>query len=124
MRPRSRTLTPPELEIMHIVWRRGRATGREVYEELLTRRRLAYTTVMSALKTLEQKGYLRAEPQDRAYVYEPTQPQSQTIRGLVREFVDRVFDGSVSPLLAHLIEDEHLTEADLEELARRARKKP
>jgi predicted transcriptional regulator len=126
MRPKARTLTAPELEVMKIVWQRERVTVRDVYEELLSRRRIAYTTVMSALKTLEQKGYLRAQQHDRAYVYEPTQPQSQTIKGMVQEFVDRVFNGSVGPLLAHLLEDERLSEADLEEIARMTtpRKKP
>jgi predicted transcriptional regulator len=77
-----------------------------VYEELLQRRKIAYTTVMSALKTLEQKGYLRARSQERAYLYEPTQPKSQVIRGMVREFVDRVFGGAARPLVLHLLERE------------------
>src|SRR5262245_48301535 len=124
MRPRSRTLTGPELEVMKIVWRRERATVRDVYEELLERRKIAYTTVMSSLKTLEQKGYLRATPQDRANVYEPTQPQSQVIRGVVHEFVERVFNGSAQPLVAHLLEDERLSEADLRDITRMLRKKP
>ena len=109
---------------MKIVWRRERATVRDVYEELLKRRKIAYTTVMSALKTLEQKGYLRARQQDRAYVYEPTRPQGQVIKGMVREFVQRVFNGSARPLVAHLLEDERLSEEELREIARAARKKP
>jgi len=118
MRPRSRTLTGPELEVMKIVWRRESATVRDVYEDLLQRRKIAYTTVMSALKTLEQKGYLRAKQQERAYVYEPTQPKSQVIRGMVREFVDRVFGGAAKPLVVHLLEDEKLSDADLRAIQR------
>jgi predicted transcriptional regulator len=124
MRPRSPTLTAQELEVMKIVWRRGTVTVRDVYEELLERRKIAYTTVMSALKTLEQKGHLRAKQQERAYVYEPTQPQGQVIRSMVREFVERVFGGAAQPLVIHLIEDERLTESDLKEIARAARRKP
>src|SRR5215471_1988087 len=101
MRPRATTLTPQELEFMKIIWRRESATVRDVYEELLERRRIAYTTVMTALKTLEQKGYLRVTRQDRAYVYQPTKPMSQVIKGMVREFVDRVFNGSAEPLMVH-----------------------
>lgn len=108
---------------MKIVWRREAATVRDVYEDLLKRRKIAYTTVMSALKTLEQKGYLRAQQQERAYVYEPTQPKSQVIKGMVREFVDRVFGGAARPLVVHLLEDERLSEADLRELQRELGKK-
>lgn len=103
---------------MKIVWRRQSATVRDVYEELLEHRKIAYTTVMTALKTLEQKGYLRATQQDRAYVYEPTRPKSQVIKAMVREFVDRVFNGSAEPLVVHLLEDKRLSEADLREISR------
>jgi predicted transcriptional regulator len=61
MRPRSKTLTEQELEIMKIIWERGRATVRDVYETLLERRRVAYTTVMTMMNILEQKGHLKAK---------------------------------------------------------------
>jgi predicted transcriptional regulator len=118
VRPKSRTLTAQELEVMKIVWRRESATVRDVYEDLLERRKIAYTTVMSALKTLEQKGYLRTRQQERAYVYEPTQPKSQVIRGMVREFVDRVFGGAARPLVVHLLADDQLSDADLRAIQR------
>jgi BlaI family transcriptional regulator, penicillinase repressor len=127
MRPRTPTLTAQELELMKIVWELGAATVRQVYEELVKRRKIAYTTVMSGLKTLEQKGYLRANQQDRAYIYEPTRPQNQVIRGMVREFVERVFGGSAKPLLMHLLDDQRLSESDLLEISRmkkKQRKKP
>jgi len=108
---------------MKIIWRRRSATVRDVYEELLERRKIAYTTVMTTLKTLEQKGYLRATPQDRAYVYQPTRAKSQVIKGMVREFVDRVFNGSAEPLLVHLIEDNQLSESELREISRMSRRK-
>jgi len=118
MRPRATTLTPQELELMKIIWRRESATVRDVYEELLEHRKIAYTTVMTALKTLEQKGYLRTVQHDRAYVYQPTKPKNQVIKGMVREFVNRVFNGSAEPLVVHLIEDNQLSEADLREISR------
>ena len=108
---------------MKIVWRRETVTVRDVYEELLKRRKIAYTTVMTALKTLEQKGYLRATQQDRAYVYQPTRPKNQVIKGMVREFVDRVFNGSAEPLVVHLLEDKQLSESDLREISRMMGKK-
>jgi predicted transcriptional regulator len=122
MRPKTPTLTEQELEIMKIVWERDRATVRDVYESLLERRKIAYTTVMTMMNILEQKKYLRKSAEDRAYIYRPARPKQQVIKGMVREFVDRVFNGSAEPLLVHLIEDRKLTNKDLDEIARMIRK--
>ena len=103
---------------MKIVWQRERATVRDVYEALLERRKIAYTSVMTIMKILEQKNYLRKNQEARAYIYTPTRPQKQVIKGLVREFVNRVFNGSAEPLLVHLVEDRHLAKSDLEEISR------
>jgi predicted transcriptional regulator len=118
MRPRKSTLTGPELEIMKIVWRLEKTTVRAVYEELLERRKIAYTTVMTVMRTLEQKGYLKSSQDERAYVYQPTRPKNQVIKGMVKEFVDRVFNGSADRLVAHLLEDRRLSESELREIAR------
>lgn len=118
MRPAAPTLTGQELEIMKIVWQCETATVRQVYEALLERRRIAYTTVMTMMNILEQKGYLTKRQGERAYVYKPSRPKKQVIGAMVREFVNRVFNGSAEPLLLHLVEDRHLTEKDLEEIRR------
>src|ERR1017187_9914841 len=109
-------LTSQELEIMKVVWSSGASTVRGVYEALLKRRKIAYTTVMTMMNILEQKGYLKKTQKDRAYVYQATKPQKQVIRGMVREFVDRVFNGSAEPLLLHLVEDRRLSEEDLDQI--------
>jgi predicted transcriptional regulator len=118
MRRRSTTLTEQELEIMKIVWERETATVRDVYEVLLERRKVAYTTVMTMMKILEQKKYLKKNQADRAYVYRPAQPKGQVIGAMVRDFVNRVFNGSAEPLLVHLVEEHNLSREDLEEIAR------
>jgi BlaI family penicillinase repressor len=122
MRAKSPALTGQELEIMKVVWSRDSATVRDVYETLLARRKIAYTTVMTMMNILEQKKYLKKKQEDRAYVYRPARPKQQVIQGMVREFLDRVFNGSAEPLLMHLIEDQKLSSEDLEEIARLARK--
>jgi len=122
MRHRSTTLTEQELEIMKIVWDRDSATVRDVYEALLEQRKVAYTTVMTMMKILEQKKYLKKTLVDRAYVYRPTQPKRQVVGAMVRDFVNRVFNGSAEPLLVHLVEEHNLSEEDLEEIARLRRK--
>jgi predicted transcriptional regulator len=123
MRPQTPTLTDQELEIMKIVWSLEKATVRDVYEKLLEQRKIAYTTVMTMMKILERKGHLMKKLEDRAYLYRPSQPRRQVISGMVREFIDRVFNGAAEPLLVHLVEDEKLTESDLAEIARIARRK-
>jgi len=115
-------LTEQELEIMKIVWERDTATVRDVYEALLERRKVAYTTVMTMMKILEQKQYLKKNQADRAYVYRPAQPKRQVIGDMVRDFVNRVFNGSAEPLLVHLVEEHNLSREDLEEIARLRRK--
>ena len=108
---------------MKIVWRLERATVRDVYEELLKERKVAYTSVMTMMKVLEQKGHLRKSSEDKAHIYTPAQPQRNVIGDMVREFVNRVFDGSAEPLLAHLVEDKRITPAELAEIARMRGKK-
>jgi predicted transcriptional regulator len=123
MRPKTPTLTEQELEIMKIVWSRDMSTVRDVYEALLERRKIAYTTVMTMMKILEQKKYLLKTQEERAYVYRPAKPKNQVIQGMVREFVNRVFNGSAEPLLLHLMEDQRLSKKELEEITRMIRRK-
>ena len=108
---------------MKLVWEHPHgATVREIYEALLVKRKVAYTTVMTMMRILEQKGFLKKALDQRAYVYKPTQPKGQVIGAMVREFVNRVFNGSAEPLLVHLVDDHHLSPKDLEEIARLRRK--
>jgi predicted transcriptional regulator len=117
MRRKSTVLTQQELEIMKVVWEHDTVTVREVYETLLKKRKVAYTTVMTMMKILEQKKYLKKNQTDRAHVYRPAQPRRKVIGAMVRDFVNRVFNGSAEPLLVHLVEEHDLSREDLEEIA-------
>jgi len=108
---------------MKAVWARGQATVRDVYEELLAGRKVAYTTVMTMMNVLERKGHLRKRAEGRSFLYRPTRPQSQVVGTMVRDFVKRVFGGSAQPLLVHLVEEHDLSPEDLDALARRIEKK-
>ena len=110
--------TEQELEILKIVWRLQPATVRQVYEVLRQRRKIAYTTVMTMMGILERKGHLERQKEGRAYVYRSTVPRHKVITNMVKDFVDRVFDGSARPLLVNLAEERQVSEADLEEIAR------
>lgn len=107
-----------ELAILKVVWRLEDASVREVYETLRKRRPVAYTTVMTMMGTLEAKGFLKKRAAGRAFRYRPARPEARVITSLVREFVERVFDGASRPLLAHLVTERGLTKEEREELKR------
>jgi predicted transcriptional regulator len=111
MRTAHPTLTPQELTIMKIVWRLKHATVRDVYETLQVKRQIAYTTVMTMMKILEEKGFLKKTMVERTHVYKPAKPREQVVGAMVRDFLDRVFDGAPDRLLLHLARNNTLTDA-------------
>jgi len=116
MKPKRTVPTDQELEILKVIWQRGEATVREVYRDLAAQRKIAYTTVLTMMGILEQKGHLKKTAGERAYIYSLTKPQQQVVRSMVREFVHRVFNGSARPLLVHLLEDPHTDPNELTEM--------
>ena len=123
MRPKKSELTDHELQIMKVIWERGAVTVRDVYEELLKRRKVAYTTVMTVMGVLEQKGRLKKTVGGRAYVYSPSQPQNEVVSGMVRDFIGRVFNGMTKPLLVSMLEDGKISEDELDELKKLLKEK-
>ena len=116
-------LSGPQLEIMKVVWRLGEAMVRDVYEDLRLHRPIAYTTVMTMMKNMEARGHLKKRLEGRAFVYAATVPEGRMLRRIVGDFIDRVFNGSTQPLLAHLVEERRLSEKDLETISRMIREK-
>ena len=123
MRPIENNLTTQQLEIMKVVWRLGEATARDVYEALRAQRSIAYTTVMTTMKTMEARGHLKKRAEGRAYVYQAVEPENRALRKIVGDFIDRVFNGSAEPLLAHLVQERQLSQKDLDKVARMIREK-
>jgi len=121
MRPKSIAWSVPQLEIMNVVWARGDATVRDVYEALRARRPVAYTTVMTMMKMMEARGHLKKRVEGRAFVYRAVEPRRRALRRIVRDFLDRVFNGSAQPLLAHLVEEKRLSQKDLDQISRMIR---
>jgi len=117
-RQKSRRLTDLELEVMHVVWELGCGTVRQVHRVLGKRREIAYTTAMTMMNILEEKGYLQRSKEGRAYVYEPVRPKSEVIASMVDDFVTKVFDGSARPLVVGLVKDRKLSRNDLEDIAK------
>lgn len=106
---------------MKVVWQLERATVRDVYETLRQRRTVAYTTVMTMMNVLEQKKHLKKWREDRAYVYKAARPKNRVVKEMVQEFINRVFNGSVEPLVVHLVTERHLSEEELQKIAKMVR---
>ena len=94
---------------MKVVWRKDEATVRDVHAALNESRPVAYTTVMTLMRILQEKGYLTRATDEKAHVYRPSKPRQHVIGGMVRDFLDRVFDGASDALLVHLARDNKLT---------------
>ena len=103
---------------MKVVWALETATVRDVYEHLRSRRTIAYTTVLTMMKILAQKGYLKSARDDRAFVYTPVRSRQEVLGGMVREFIDRVFDGASRPMLLHLVKHTKLSDKERKALLR------
>jgi predicted transcriptional regulator len=107
---------PRELEVMSILWRRGSASVTEVREDL--EGELAYTSVLSALQTLEEKGYVRHEPEGRAYRYYPTVEAERAGGSALARIKDAIFHGSAERMFAQMVSDRKLGREELERMRR------
>jgi predicted transcriptional regulator len=109
--------TARELEALKVLWRLGRATVREVYRELQPRESgLAYTTVLSLLQTMEQKGLVGHESAGKAYAYYARVRRDSVFRKLAGGFLDQVFDGAMGEYVARALQSRRTSMAELEEL--------
>jgi BlaI family transcriptional regulator, penicillinase repressor len=109
-------LTERELDVMSILWRRGSATVAEVREELADS--LAYTSVLSALQTLEEKGHVGHEREGRAYRYFPLIAQDAAGGSALYRILDKIYHGSAETLLAQLVSERRISPAELERMRR------
>ena len=115
-RRKSVALTDGELRLMRVLWDRGRATVGETVDDLTGPRKPAYNTVLTLLRILEQKGYVRHEKAGRAFVYEPLIDRSQARRSAVRHLLSRFFDDSPAALVLNLLEQDRIDETELRRL--------
>ena len=113
-RKKSINLTEAELRLMDVVWEKGEATVGEVLKGLPEGHGLAYNTVLTTLRILEQKGYLRhVKPGGRAFVYQALIGRKQASQNAVRHLVSRFFGNSPELLVLNLLEDEELSRKEL-----------
>jgi predicted transcriptional regulator len=105
---------PRELAVMSVLWKQGSATVAEVREHL--DEELAYTSVLSALQTLEDKGYVHHEPEGRAYRYFPAVAADKAGKSAIGRIKDAIFQGSTERMFAQLVSDRKLGRAELERM--------
>ena len=105
-----------ELELLHLVWRVGPATVSEIHQRILETRQVAYTTVMTALRKLADKGYLTFTKDGNAYVYSTARPPDQVKHNLLSGILNKVFLGSPVDLVESLVKHENLSEKELDEI--------
>jgi predicted transcriptional regulator len=112
-RKKSVNLTDAELRLMEVVWQRGPSTVADVAE---TVPQLAYSTVLTTLRILEEKGYLTHTKEGRAFVYAPVVDRAEASRSAVRHLVNRFFGNRADLLVLNMIEDEAITSDELDRL--------
>jgi predicted transcriptional regulator len=108
--------TERELEALKILWRQGKATVREIYEQINAGGPLAYTTVLSLLQTMEQKGLAGHHKEGKTYQYFAKVERESTFRMLATGFLNRVFEGAVDEYLVHALQSQRPSLEELERL--------
>jgi len=117
MRKKSLTqLGETEMEVLHHVWDLGEATVADVRERVLEERDVAYTTIMTVMKKLADKGYLQYHKDGRTYVYAPAQEPNKVQHSLLRRLMESVFEGSPMALVQTLVQHENLSDAERDEI--------
>jgi len=112
-RKKSVNLTDAELRLMEVIWQRGASTVADVADTLP---QLAYSTVLTTLRILEEKGYLTHTKEGRAFVYAPVVDRAEASRSAVRHLLGRFFGNRPDLLVLNMIEDEAITQDELERL--------
>ncbi|MGO8688657.1 MAG: BlaI/MecI/CopY family transcriptional regulator [Thermoguttaceae bacterium] len=108
--------TGRELEALKILWRQGEATVREIFDQINDDGTLAYTTVLSLLQIMEQKGLVGHRKSGKAYLYAAKIEREPTFRKLAGGFLQRVFDGAVDEYLVHALQSRHIRPEELDRL--------
>ena len=110
--------TPSELEILHILWTRGPSTVREIHEVLAKEKDVGYTSALKLLQIMTGKGLVTRSEDQRAHVYTATQPAETTKQQFAADVLQRVFRGSASQLMQHVLSGRRGSKKELEEIRR------
>ncbi|MFH1716417.1 MAG: BlaI/MecI/CopY family transcriptional regulator [Planctomycetota bacterium] len=111
-------LSPSETEILRLVWQLDKATVQEVCDKLPATRKIAYATVQTLLRRLENKGYLKHQLRGKAHVFSAAVKRERVVKRSVGDFLDRLFGGDPIPLMQYLAEHGKIGADDIEKLKR------
>ena len=109
-------LSKGEMEVARLLWDLKEASVREVYDAVPEDRRIEFTVVQTYLRRLESKGYVSSRLEGRTKIYRPKIKPRTVIRETVDDLVDRLFGGEKLPLVQHLIQDQSLSDEDIQQL--------
>ena len=107
-----------QLEIMQVLWRDGPATARQITDALNAHSPIAHSTVQTLLRKMEAKGAVAHDPQDRVFVFHALSKEEEVNETATRDILTRLFAGSVTDLVAHLLKHENISNDELHELRR------
>jgi BlaI family transcriptional regulator, penicillinase repressor len=113
---RSETLTEAELRVMNVLWEKGQASVQQVLDGMQEKLNLAYNSVLTTIRVLENKGYLGHKKDGRAHIYEPLIARAEASRSEVRHLVSRFFANSHESLLLNLLEEQNFDADELKRL--------
>jgi len=116
-------LSPSETEILRLVWQLDKATVQQVCDKLPARRKIAYATVQTLLRRLENKGYLKHDVRGKAHVFFAAVKKEHVVKRSVGDFLDRLFGGDPIPLMQYLAQHGKIDANDIEKLKQLAGKK-
>ncbi len=120
MPPGDSDLGTAELEVLKALWDDGPAPVRQVLNHVHARgRRLAYTTVLTVLTRLEQKGFVTSDKSGMAYVYRPTVSRTRITRSRLKSLIEQLYDGAAGPLVLQLVQQAKLSPDEIAELQKR-----
>jgi predicted transcriptional regulator len=109
--------TSAELEILDVLWERGTATVREIFEVLSARSKpTGYTTILKLLQIMDEKGLVERDKQSKAHVYRAKQSQAETQKNLVSDLLEKAFRGSALKLVQHVLETKPASAEELTEI--------
>lgn len=107
-----------ELDVMKVIWASERTTVRQIWETLYPHKKLAYTTVATVVKKIEEKGFVTCDKQNRTYVYRPAVPKADVSQNLLRDLIDKFFEGSAANLVTALVHSKDIDQEDLQRIQR------
>ena len=115
-RRKSETLTEAELRLMDVLWQKGAASVQQVLDALTQKPSLAYNSVLTTIRVLENKGYVEHVKEGRAHIYRPMVEREQATRSEIRHLVNRFFGNSHELLVLNILEDRGLEAKELKRL--------